>query len=126
MRYSLLLVPVVMTVSYAVVFSTLSNRGNDETIPEEPVAVAVSPPRSSQVVELIDTECLLDPPPRPETGWPFDPTEPLEPAVATAVADDGPTAPPPRPIGDSPALAPAPRVLAEPPVAPHPRALFHD
>ncbi len=126
MRYSLLLVPVAMTVSYAVVFSTLSNRGDDATAPKEPVPVAVAAPRFSHVVELIDTEGLLDPPPRPETGVPFDPTEPLEPAVATALADDGPTAPPPRPIGDSPALAPSPRALSEPPVAPHPRALFPD
>jgi hypothetical protein len=115
-----------MTVSYAVVFSTLSNRGNDETATAEPVPAVASPLRSSHVVELIDTECLLDPRPRPETGLPFDPTEPLEPAVATTLTDDKPTAPPPRPISASPALAPSPRALSEPSLAPQPRAIPHD
>jgi hypothetical protein len=70
-------------VGYAAVYFALS--GNPASAPqaEQPTAAA-QPPEPvvlSQVVDVTDTDALLDPSPNPPSGVPFDPTEPLEPRM---------------------------------------------
>ncbi|MCS6863538.1 MAG: hypothetical protein RMJ56_12735 [Gemmataceae bacterium] len=126
MRYGLLIVVASLAAGYSAVFYALANRGDDEVAGVEAVPPTSEVPPPATVVELIDTECLLDPPPRPDSGLPFDPTEPLEPSGLAVKADQPPTAPPPRGRASSPATAPPPRALPQPPTAPHPRPIVTD
>jgi hypothetical protein len=86
-------------VGYAAVYFALSGGPAPESQAERPAAAASQPPEPvvlSQVVEVTETDSLLDPQPAPPSGIPFDPTEPLEPRTSVSATTALPVAPMPR------------------------------
>jgi hypothetical protein len=86
-------------VGYAAVYFALSGGPAPGPQAGQPVAEVPQPAEPvvlSQVVEVTDTDPLLDPSPTQPVGIPFDPTEPLEPQSQVSAAPA--IAPMPRPV----------------------------
>jgi hypothetical protein len=88
-------------VGYAAMYFALSGGPSPEPQAGQPTASASQPPEPvvlSQVVEVTETDSLLDPQPDLPSGIPFDPTEPLEPRVNVNATATPAIAPMPRPV----------------------------